>query len=188
MKYKKYLMIFISIPKGRNFLFSLLILKKIKIILLEIIYRKIILKTNRKNIFIIILKNKDLQKILNYGLTNLSIIGSDLLINNYKKIIKLKKINSYLFLNNNNIIVTKFFNLCNYYNIKKFNLKLNGVLEFFSNFKNYGLLDITETNKTLYENKLFPKKFLQKINLFIILKNLKKKIIKIINKNVKNFR
>lgn len=181
-------MIFISIPKGRNFFFSLLILKKINIILLEIIYRKIILKTNRINIYLIVLKNKDLKKILKYGFINLSIIGSDLLFNNFLKKIKLEKTDSYLFLNNNNIIVTKFFNLCNYYNIKKFNLKFNGVLEFFLNFKNYGLFDITETHKTLYENKLFPKKFFKKINLFIILKNLKNKIIKFINKNVKNIR
>ncbi|WP_433927755.1 hypothetical protein [Candidatus Carsonella ruddii] len=181
-------MMFISIPKGRNFVFSLFILKKIKIILLEIIYRKIIIKTNRKSIFLIIVKNKDLEKMLNYGITNLSIIGSDILHDNFKNKIKLKKIKSYLFLNNDNIIVSKFFNLCYYYNLKKFNLKFNGVLEFFLNFKNIGLLDITETNKTLYENNLFPNKFIKKIFLFMILKNLKKKIIKFIKKNVKNIR
>ncbi|MBY0585474.1 hypothetical protein K5B08_01090, partial [Candidatus Carsonella ruddii] len=74
------------------------------------------------------------------------------------------------------------------YNIKKFNLKFNGVLEFFQNFNNNGLIDITETNKTLYENNLFPKKFLIKIFLFIIYINLKKKIIKFFKKNAKNIR
>lgn len=185
--YKKYFMIFISVPKGRNFFFSLYILKKIKIILLEIIYRKIILNTNRKNIFIIIVKNKDLEKIINYGISNISLIGSDIVYKNIKKI-KIKYIKSCLFINNNKFIFSKFFNILNYYNINNFVIKFNGSLEFFLKINNNGILDITETNTTLYENNLFPKKIIQKINLLIIFKNLKKKIINFLKKNVKNIK
>ncbi|MFI4878690.1 MAG: hypothetical protein ACH6QP_00290 [Candidatus Carsonella ruddii] len=174
-------MIFITLPKGRNFLPSLYILKKIKIKLLEIIFRKILLKTNRKNIFIIIFKNKDLLKIINFGISNICVIGSDIKIKNLKKI-KIKKTNSCVFLNNNTYIITKLFNILNYYNLNLNIIKFNGTTEFFMNNINNGILDITETNTTLYENFLFPKKKLIKINLYLICKNLKKKIFYFINK------
>ncbi|MGK2912695.1 MAG: hypothetical protein ACSLEI_00250 [Candidatus Carsonella ruddii] len=177
-------MIFITLPKGRNFLPSLNILKQIKIKLLEIIFRKILLKTNRKNIFIIIFKNKDLLKIINFGISNICIIGSDVKINKIKKI-KINKIKSYIVLNNNIYIITKLFNILNYYNLNLNIINFNGSLEFFSNNNNNinnGILDITETNITLYENFLFPKKMFKKINLYLIYKNLKKKIFFFVNK------
>ncbi|XRA05469.1 MAG: hypothetical protein ACN6LP_00255 [Candidatus Carsonella ruddii] len=180
-------MIFITLPKGRNFLISLYILNKIKLKLLEIIFRKILLKTNRKDIFIIIFKNKDLLKIINFGVSNICISGSDIEIKNLKKI-KIKKIKSCIFLNNNFFIFTKLFNILNYYNLNLNIIKFNGSLEFFVkniniiNNINNGILDIKETNTTLYENFLFPKKILKKISIYLIYKNLKKKIFFLINK------
>lgn len=154
-----------------------------KIFLLDIIHRKILLKTNRKNIFIIIIKNKDLLKITKIGISNLCIIGTDL---NYNKKIKNHyciKLKSLLYVNNNFYNTTKFFNIINYYCFKNFFLKFNGSLEFFLNFKKFGILDITETNKTLYENNFFPILLLTKINLIIVNNNFKKKLLnKIINK------
>ncbi|MFI4913495.1 MAG: hypothetical protein ACH6QR_00620 [Candidatus Carsonella ruddii] len=179
-------MIFITLPKGRNFILSLYILNKIKLKLLEIIFRKILLKTNRKNIFIIVFKNKDLLKIINFGISNICISGSDIKIKKIKKI-KIKKIKSCIFLNNNIYIITKLFNILNYYNLNLNVIKFNGSLEFFVENvniinNNNGILDITETNVTLYENFLFPKKILKKINIYLIYKNLKKKIFFLINK------
>ncbi|MGP4128117.1 MAG: hypothetical protein ACTXNS_00280 [Candidatus Carsonella ruddii] len=179
-------MIFISIPKGRNFNNSLKILKFLNIKLIKNIFRKVILNTNRKNIFFIVFKNKDLKKINKFGIINISFIGSDLIFNKKKKKNNLFYLNSYLYLNNNNLIITKYFNICNYYYLNFNILKFNSVLEFFLKLKNIGTIDISETNETLFDNDLFPKKFLKKINFFIIYNNLKKKIIKNIKKNVKN--
>ncbi|WMC19316.1 MAG: hypothetical protein NVS84_00290 [Candidatus Carsonella ruddii] len=179
-------MIFISIPKGRNFNNSLKILNFLNIKLSNNIFREVILDTNRKNIFCIIFKNKDLKKITKFSIINVSFIGSDLIFNKKKKKNNLFCLNSYLYLNNNNLLITKYFNICNYYNLNFKILKFNSVLEFFLKLKNIGTIDISETNKTLIDNNLFPKKFLKKINFFIIYNNLKKKIIKNIKKNVKN--
>ncbi|XZR52641.1 MAG: hypothetical protein ACM3Q7_00280 [Candidatus Carsonella ruddii] len=179
-------MIFISIPKGRNFNNSLKFLNFLNIKLINNIFREVILKTNRKNIFIIIFKNKDLKKIIKFGIINISFIGSDLIFNKkYKKNI-LYYLNSFLYINNNNILFTKYFNVCNYYNLNIKIIKFNSVLEFFLKLNNIGTIDISETNKTLLDNNLFPKKFLKKIGFYIIYNNLKKKIFKNIIKNVKN--
>ncbi|XZR53052.1 MAG: hypothetical protein ACM3Q5_00290 [Candidatus Carsonella ruddii] len=179
-------MIFISIPKGRNFNNSFKILKILNIKILNDIFRKVILNTNRKNIFLIIFKNKDLKKIINFNIINISFLGSDLIFNKKKKKNNLFFLNSYLYFNNNNLLITKYFNICNYYNLNFNILKFNSVLEFFLKLKNIGTIDISETNTTLINNNLFPKKFLKKINFFIIYNNLKKKIINNIKKNVKN--
>ncbi|BFI90870.1 hypothetical protein [Candidatus Carsonella ruddii] len=179
-------MIFISISKGRNFSNSLLFLTFLNIKLINDIFRKVILNTNRKNIFIVVFKNKDLKKIIKVGFVNISFIGSDLIFNKKYNNDFLYFLNSYLYLNNNILLFTKYFNICNYYNLNINIIKFNSVLEFFLKFKNIGTIDISETNKTLLENNLFPKKFLKKIGFFIIYNDLKKKIKKSIKKNVKN--
>ncbi|WP_123912606.1 hypothetical protein [Candidatus Carsonella ruddii] len=178
-------MIFISIPKGRNFFNSLFFLSNLNIKLINNIFRKIILKTNRKNIFLIIIKNKDIKKINQYKIINISFIGSDLIFKKKIKKNKLFFLKSYLYINNNFFLLTKYFNICNYYNLNINIIKFNSSLEFFLKIKNIGIIDISETNITLKKNKLFPKKFIKKIIFFIIYNNLKKNIIKYI-KNVKN--
>ncbi|AFP83905.1 ATP phosphoribosyltransferase [Candidatus Carsonella ruddii HC isolate Thao2000] len=180
-----FLMIFISIPKGRNFFNSLFFLSNLNIKLINNIFRKIILKTNRKNIFLIIIKNKDIKKINQYKIINISFIGSDLIFKKKIKKNKLFFLKSYLYINNNFFLLTKYFNICNYYNLNINIIKFNSSLEFFLKIKNIGIIDISETNITLKKNKLFPKKFIKKIIFFIIYNNLKKNIIKYI-KNVKN--
>ncbi|WMC20511.1 MAG: hypothetical protein PNH44_00290 [Candidatus Carsonella ruddii] len=179
-------MIFISIPKGRNFNNSLKFLNFVNIKLINNIFRQVILKTNRKNIFLIIFKNKDIRKIIKFGIINVSFIGSDLIFNKKIKQNILCNLKSFLYINSNYTLITKYFNVCNYYNLNKNLIKFNSVLEFFLKLNNIGTIDISETNKTLFDNKLFPKKFLKKITFFIIYNNLKKKIIKNIKKNVKN--
>lgn len=171
-------MIFISVPKGRNFYFSLNILKHIKIFLIKIIHRKILLKTNRNNIYIIIIKNKDLLKLLRYKIFNLSIVGKDLVFQKNIKKIKLINFKTCLYINNDFYIFTKYHNVLNYYKMHNFNLKMYSSLEFFLNFNKKGTIDITETNETLRRNFLYPNNFIFKIDLFIIYINIRKETLK----------
>ncbi|BCG49271.1 hypothetical protein [Candidatus Carsonella ruddii] len=170
-------MILISVSKGRNFFPSLNVLKHIKIFLIKIIHRKILLKTNRKNIYIVIIKNKDLLKLLKYKIFNLSIVGKDLVFQKNIKKIKLISFKTCLYINNDFYIITKYHNILNYYKMHNFNLKIYSSLEFFLNFNKKGIIDITETNKTLYKNFLYPNNFIFKIDLFIIYINIKKKVL-----------
>ncbi|AGS06544.1 hypothetical protein [Candidatus Carsonella ruddii] len=179
-------MILISVPKGRNFFFSLNILKYIRIFIIKIIHRKVLLKTNRNNIYIVIIKNKDLLKLIKYKIFNLSIVGKDLIFKKKIKKIKLISFKTCLYINNNIYIITKYHNVLNYYKMHNFNLKIYSSLEFFLNFKKKGIIDITETNKTLYKNFLHPNNFIFKIDLFVIYTNIKKDILNNLTNYVKN--
>ncbi|AFP83715.1 ATP phosphoribosyltransferase [Candidatus Carsonella ruddii CS isolate Thao2000] len=171
-------MFIISISKGRIFILSLIILFKIKIFIIEKIYRKLILKTNRKNIIIILIKNKDLIKSIKLGFSNLNILGDDSF--NIKKKINIIKIKSILFYNSNKFIITKFIFFIKKFFIKNMYMKFNGSLEVFTYYNKIGILEISETNKTLYENMCYPKIFLKKINICICYNNIKKFIFKIL--------
>ncbi|MGX7576894.1 ATP phosphoribosyltransferase [Candidatus Vidania fulgoroideorum] len=191
----------IYISKGRIFDICKNFLKKKKIFI-EKKSRKLILRTNVKNLYIVQFKSNDLVKYLNEGLIDNCIMGSDVyyeynLNNEFKK----KKINifkcriSIISKNNHNKknikVFSKYINISKKYfkkkNIKAKFSKFNGNLELnvIAGFCDY-ITDIVETGKTIKVNKLKElKSFFKVRGFFVFNKKIKKKKKKII-KNIFN--
>lgn len=182
------------LTKGRNLKESLIYLKKKKIRLnnkKDKKTRKLFFKSNKKNLYFFIIKNKDFKNYIEKNIIDFLIIGEDLILN--KKInnfynYKILKINLFFisiisnkdYKNKKNIIIyTKYKNIAKNYlnskNIKNYKINyLEGSIENLCVLKKTDIiLDIVSTGKTIKENKIFEiKKIMFFNNILLFNKNI----------------
>lgn len=178
--------IIICLTKGRNLKESLIFLLKKKLKLDKNKNRKLYIKTNKKNIYALIIKNNDFKIYKKHNFSDFIFLGSDMILNYYLNFFynyKYLKINTFFIsiISNsiyiNNLKLLKFYtkykkilkNYLNFKNIKHKIYNMSGSIENSCILKASDLiLDISESGKTIKENKIMEIKKIAIFNNYLI--------------------
>ncbi|AGS33159.1 ATP phosphoribosyltransferase [Candidatus Nasuia deltocephalinicola str. NAS-ALF] len=178
--------IIICLPKGRNLKESLIFLLKKNLKLFEYNNRKLYIKTSKKNIYILIIKNNDFKIYKKNNFSDFIFLGSDMILNYY-----LNFFYNYKYLKINTFFISIISNSSYINNLKllKFYTKYKKILKSYLNFKNIKyriynmkgsvenscilkssnlILDISESGKTIKDNKIIEIKKIAIFNNYLI--------------------